>query len=104
MYNVAIVLTNQVQSQPDNDSSFGNSGGSGFAGNSLRVVGGNIMGHACTYRIFLRKMGRDRIAIIYDSPYHAYDQVRFTISENGIEDSIEYERALLEHTLRGKRI
>jgi DNA repair protein RadA len=34
IYNVAIVLTNQVQSQPDNDSSFGNSGGSGFAGNS----------------------------------------------------------------------
>jgi hypothetical protein len=65
----------------------------GFAGNSLRVVGGNIMGHACTYRIFLKKMGHDRIAIMYDSPYHAYDQVRFTISENGIEDSVEEKRA-----------
>ena len=53
IYNVGIVLTNQVQSQPDNDSSsFGNNS---FAGNSLRVVGGNIMGHACTYRIFLKK-------------------------------------------------
>jgi Rad51 len=50
------------------------------------------MGHACTYRIFLRKMGHDRIAIMYDSPYHAYDQVRFTISENGIEDSVEEKR------------
>jgi DNA repair protein RadA len=85
IYNVVIVLTNQVQSQPDNNNS--SSFGGSFTGNSLRVVGGNIMGHACIYRIFLRKMGRDRIAIMYDSPYHAYDQVRFTISENGIEDS-----------------
>ena len=91
IYNVAIVLTNQVQSQPDNNNS--SSFGGSFAGNSLRVVGGNIMGHACTYRIFLRKMGCDRIAIMYDSPYHAYDQVRFTISENGIEDSEEEKRA-----------
>ena len=96
IYNVAIVLTNRVQSQSDNDSSFGNSGGSGFARNSLRVVGGNIMGHACTYRIFLRKIGRDRIAIMYDSPYHAYDQVRFMISENGIEDSIEEKKRASE--------
>jgi DNA repair protein RadA len=58
IYNIAIVLTNQVQSQPDNNSS---SFSSGFAGNSLQVVGGNIMGHACTYRIFLKKMGHDRI-------------------------------------------
>ena len=94
MDNVAIVLTNQVQSQPDsNNSSFSSFGGGSFAGNSLRVVGGNIMGHACTYRIFLKKMGRDRIAIMYDSPYHAYNQVRFTISENGIEDSEEEKRA-----------
>lgn len=35
------------------------------------------MGHASTYRILLRKAGR--IAIMIDSPLHAYDQTRFTI-------------------------
>jgi DNA repair protein RadA len=80
VYNIAVVLTNQVQSQPDN--AFG---GSGF--DSTRLAGGNIMGHASTYRIFLRKAGRDRIAIMVDSPHHAYDQVRFTISEIGVQDS-----------------
>ena len=77
VYNIAVVVTNQVQSQPDN-----------FLGGSdvLRATGGNIMGHASTYRILLRKAGRDRIAIILDSPWHAYDQTRFTINEGGAHD------------------
>ena len=44
------------------------------------------MGHASTYRILLRKAGRDRIAIMIDSPCHAYDQTRFTIAEAGVQD------------------
>ncbi|MBV9175898.1 MAG: DNA repair and recombination protein RadA [Nitrososphaeraceae archaeon] len=84
IYNIAIIVTNQVQSQPDNF--FGNSNS---GADSTRASGGNIMGHACTYRIFLRKAGHDsRIAIMVDSPYHhAYDQVRFTISEKGVENA-----------------
>jgi DNA repair protein RadA len=78
IYNIAIVLTNQVQVSPD--STFGVS-------DSLRPVGGNIMGHACTYRIFLRKIGRDRLAIMVDSPHHAYSRVRFTITERGVENA-----------------
>jgi DNA repair protein RadA len=78
VHNVAVVLTNQVQVSPD--STFGGS-------NSLRAAGGNIMGHACTYRIFLRKVGRDRLAIMVDSPHHAYSQVKFTISEKGVENA-----------------
>jgi DNA repair protein RadA len=81
VYNIAIVVTNQVQSQPDNF--FGGS-------DALRATGGNIMGHASTYRILLRKAGRDRIAIMIDSPCHAYDQTRFTIAEGGIQDVEEY--------------
>jgi DNA repair protein RadA len=51
------------------------------------------MGHACTYRIFLRKAGHDsRIAIMVDSPHHAYDQVRFTISERGVENAAADEK------------
>jgi DNA repair protein RadA len=73
VYNVAIVVTNQVQSQPDNFL--------GRSGDAIRATGGNIMGHASTYRILLRKAGRDRIAIMIESPCHAYDQTRFTITE-----------------------
>jgi len=82
IYNIAVVLTNQVQSQPD--SFFG-------GGDPTRAAGGNIMGHASTYRIFLRKAGRDRIAIMLDSPHHAYGQTRFTISEKGVQDIEEEE-------------
>jgi hypothetical protein len=34
-----------------------------------------------TYRILLRKAGKARIAIMVDSPYHMYDQTRFSITE-----------------------
>ena len=78
IYNIAVVYTNQVQAQPD-----------AFLGNgfdSMRTAGGNIMGHASTYRIFLRKIGQNRLATMLDSPYHAYSQVKFTIGEEGIQD------------------
>ena len=52
----------------------------------MRAAGDNIMAHASTYRIFLRKAGRNRIATMLDSPYHAYKQVKFTIGEEGIQD------------------
>jgi DNA repair protein RadA len=78
IYNIAVVYTNQVQTQPD--TFFGN----GF--DSTRAAGGNIMGHASTYRIFLRKIGHNRIATMLDSPYHAYSQMKFTIGEEGIQD------------------
>ena len=69
VHNIAVVATNQVQSQPDDF----------FAGgNGLRPTGGNVMGHASTYRILLRKAGPTRVAIMIDSPYHMYDQTRFT--------------------------
>jgi DNA repair protein RadA len=77
VYNIAVVLTNQVQTTPDNT----------FENPSVRAAGGNIMGHACTYRIFLRKAGRDRIVVMVDSPHHAYSQVKFTISEKGVENA-----------------
>jgi DNA repair protein RadA len=81
VHNIAVVVTNQVQSQPD-DFSAGHDG--------LRATGGNVMGHATTYRILLRKAGKARIAIMVDSPYHMYDQTRFSITEAGIQDVEEY--------------
>ena len=81
VHNIAVVITNQVQSQPD-DFSAGRDG--------LRATGGNVMGYATTYRILLRKAGKARIAIMVDSPYHMYDQTRFSITEAGVQDFEEY--------------
>jgi len=39
------------------------------------------MDDATTYRILLRKAGKARIAIMVDSPYHMYDQTRFSTTE-----------------------
>ncbi|NWG08810.1 MAG: DNA repair and recombination protein RadA [Nitrososphaerales archaeon] len=75
IYNVALVVTNQVQAQPDT-----------FFGDPTKPAGGHVIGHACTYRIYLKKAGADRIAIMFDSPYHPYGDARFTINEKGIAD------------------
>jgi DNA repair protein RadA len=80
VYNIAIVITNQVISSPQS-SQFG------FGTDSLRAAGGNIMGHGTTYRIFLKKSGRNRTAVMYDSPCHPYQQVKFSISDAGIQNS-----------------
>jgi DNA repair protein RadA len=77
-FEIAVLLTNQVQSSPD----------SVFNGNSFRAAGGNIIAHSSTYRIFLRKSGRNRIARMVDSPYHAESDAIFTISDIGISDPI----------------
>lgn len=78
IYNVAIIVTNQVQSTPDT-----------FFGDPTKPAGGNIIGHASTYRIYLRKAGTDRVAKIIDSPYHPYSDARFTVNEKGIDDTEE---------------
>jgi DNA repair protein RadA len=79
IYNIAVVYTNQVQALPDTFL-----GNGGF--DSMRTAGGNIMGHASTYRIFLRKVGHNRLATMLDSPYHEYSHVKFTIGEEGLQD------------------
>jgi DNA repair protein RadA len=76
IYNVAIIVTNQVQSTPDT-----------FFGDPTKPAGGNVIGHASTYRIYLRKAGTDRIAKMIDSPYHPYQDVRLTVNERGIDDT-----------------
>jgi DNA repair protein RadA len=75
IYNVAVVVTNQVQAQPDI-----------FFGDPNRPAGGHIMAHACTYRLYLKKAGQDRRAIMVDSPYHPHSEATFTINEKGVTD------------------
>src|ERR687888_433283 len=75
IYNIAVVITNQVQSSPDT-----------FFGDPTKAAGGNVLGHASTYRIYLRKSGENRIAKMIDSPYHPYSDARFTVNERGTDD------------------
>ena len=75
IFNIAIVITNQVQSSPDT-----------FFGDPTKAAGGNVIGHTSTYRIYLRKSGENRIAKMIDSPYHPYSDTRFTINERGVDD------------------
>jgi DNA repair protein RadA len=75
IYNVAIIITNQVQSAPDT-----------FFGDPTKAAGGNIIGHASTYRIYLRKAGQERKAIMVDSPMHPYGDTNFMVTESGVTD------------------
>ena len=76
IYNIAVVVTNQVVAQPDV-----------FFGNPLKPAGGNVVAHGATYRVWLRK-GKEnvRIAKIFDSPYHPEREVEFKIAAEGIVD------------------
>jgi DNA repair protein RadA len=82
VYNIAFILTNQISANPDGM----------FSGDPNKVTGGNIMAHATTYRIFFRKAGHNRIAVMQDSPCHEYGSVKFTISEKGIVDADEVDK------------
>ncbi|NHV97263.1 MAG: DNA repair and recombination protein RadA [Thaumarchaeota archaeon] len=75
IYNVAVVVTNQVQAQPDT-----------FFGDPNKPAGGHVIAHASTYRIYLKKAGQERRAILVDSPYHPHSEATFTINEKGVVD------------------
>src|SRR5437899_409710 len=75
IFNIAVVITNQVQSSPDT-----------FFGDPTKAAGGNIIAHSSTYRIYLRKSGENRVAKMMDSPYHPYSDARFTVNERGTGD------------------
>ena len=75
-FNVAVVVTNQVQASP-----------TVVYGDPNRPTGGNVLAHACTHRVYLRKGRKNtRIAKIIDSPSLPEREARFIITEKGIED------------------
>eukprot|EP00696_Hemimastix_kukwesjijk_P012718 gnl/Hemi2/25995_TR8729_c0_g1_i1.p1 gnl/Hemi2/25995_TR8729_c0_g1~~gnl/Hemi2/25995_TR8729_c0_g1_i1.p1 ORF type:complete len:336 (-),score=128.20 gnl/Hemi2/25995_TR8729_c0_g1_i1:193-1200(-) len=81
-YGVAVVITNQVVAQVD--------GSAMFAGNQSKPIGGNIMAHASTTRLSLRKgRGETRVCKIYDSPSLPEAEAVFAISTEGITDAKE---------------
>lgn len=56
--NTAVIVTNQVAADPDS-----------FFGDPTQPIGGNILGHTSTFRIYLRKSkGNKRIVRLVDAP------------------------------------
>ncbi|MDA4125807.1 MAG: DNA repair and recombination protein RadA [Thaumarchaeota archaeon] len=78
IYNIAVVVTNQVQSAPDS-----------FFGDPTRPTGGHVVAHTSTYRIYLRKAAKNRIARMVDSPYHPERDAVFMLDEKGVDDPSE---------------
>jgi len=61
-YNISVVITNQVMSNPD--------GSAMFTGNVKVPVGGDIMAHSSTTRLQLKKgKGENRICKLFCSPH-----------------------------------
>eukprot|EP00210_Caulerpa_lentillifera_P000656 g633.t1 len=65
-------------------------GGSMFAGPSMKPIGGNIMAHATTTRIWVKKgRGETRIAKIVASPALPEAEASFAIDDVGVIDAKE---------------
>lgn len=76
VYTVHVVLTNQVLDVP-----------LGYI-EVKRPAGGNVLAHAVTHRLFLRKSREDvRVMEVFDSPRLPYKaSASFRITEKGVED------------------
>ncbi|XP_037524000.1 DNA repair protein RAD51 homolog 1 [Rhipicephalus sanguineus] len=78
-FGVAVLITNQVVAQVD--------GAAMFSADPKKPIGGNIMAHASTTRLYLRKgRGETRICKIYDSPCLPEAEAMFAITPQGISD------------------
>ncbi|RLG81851.1 MAG: DNA repair and recombination protein RadA [Thermoprotei archaeon] len=76
IYDVAVVVTNQVMARPDV-----------FYGDPTTAVGGHILAHAPGVRIQLRRgRGNRRIARIVDAPHLPESEAVFIITDEGIRD------------------
>lgn len=71
-----VCVTNQVSAKPD-----------ALFGDPTRPIGGHIVGHTATYRVYLRKSkGEKRIARLIDSPHLPEGEAVFSITRDGIRD------------------
>jgi len=76
LHNTAVVVTNQVASNPDS-----------FFGDPTQPIGGNILGHTSTFRIYLRKSkGDKRIVKMVDAPNLPDGEAVMRVEEGGLMD------------------
>jgi len=78
-YNLAVYVTNQVMADP-----------AMMFGDPTRAIGGHIVGHASTYRLYLRR-GRQnsRVVKLIDSPNLPDNETVFFITPYGLSDKEE---------------
>ncbi|KAL9104266.1 MAG: hypothetical protein Q9163_000762 [Psora crenata] len=80
-FGIAVVITNQVVAQVDGGPS------AMFNPDPKKPIGGNIIAHASTTRLSLKKgRGETRLCRIYDSPCLPESDCLFAITEAGIGD------------------
>lgn len=75
-HNICVYVTNQVMAKPDQ-----------FFGDPTASIGGHIVAHASTFRVYLRK-GRkgSRVAKLIDAPNLADGECCFEVQEQGLRD------------------
>lgn len=79
MYNCCVIVTNQVMSKPNV-----------MFGDPTQAIGGHIVGHSSTFRIYLRKGKKgSRVAKLVDSPNLPDNECMFFVNTSGISDKEE---------------
>ncbi|ELY65186.1 DNA repair and recombination protein RadA [Natrinema versiforme] len=75
LYNAAVIVTNQVASNPDS-----------YFGDPTQPIGGNILGHKSTFRMYLRKSkGDKRIVKLVDAPNLADGEAVMRVQDEGLK-------------------
>jgi DNA repair protein RadA len=77
MHNACVYVTNQVMAKPDQ-----------FFGDPTEAIGGNVVGHNSTFRIYLRRGKKGtRVAKLVDAPNLADAECVFVVGEGKLEDA-----------------
>ena len=77
-HNLAVYVTNQVMANPAQ-----------MFGDPTTAIGGNIVGHASTYRIYLRRGKKgSRVAKLIDSPNLPDNETIFWVTDKGVVDEV----------------
>jgi len=75
-YNILVYVTNQVMARPDV-----------FFGDPTTAIGGHIVAHSSTFRIYLRKGKKNsRVAKLIDSPNLPDGEAIFMVESSGLKD------------------
>lgn len=75
-HNLAVYVTNQVMANP-----------AMMFGDPTTAIGGNIVGHASTFRMYFRKGKQgSRVAKLIDSPNLPDNECQFFVTEAGVKD------------------
>ncbi|MDL2261464.1 DNA repair and recombination protein RadA [Methanimicrococcus sp. OttesenSCG-928-J09] len=77
LHNSVVLVTNQVMSKPD-----------AFFGDPTKPIGGHIIGHTATFRLYIRKSkGDKRVVKLVDSPNLPEGEAVLAVTRDGIVDA-----------------